>query len=841
MPQWFEKRLRKKELEENSFYISDIHNTAGHPRFLICLMRGILVFLASYATIIGVMDAFSLPFNRPAVIAFLFFISMTVALLYFRKILFYSGYILILIIFVRQLIYYYLYANSGYQAIVNVIYEQYSDYFKLSTLRQAQEFYTSRYETVTIALFFIGTFLALLLNVTISGYMNTPETVLITFPFLEIAFYIDKKPPLHCMLLLFSVYLCVAIQQASRNFRMQVKGKHTKEYLKLKRPKQTTYLYQGNATGILYSLILSLVLIFGIGLCASPIYYAEKAPSKPNALRTEADNLIKIYLQNGVGGLFDRYEAKGGLSSGRLGGVSSVRPDFQTDVVVTFAPYTYETIYLKGFTGSYYHQNQWLGNTYNFSADGSMELSLASEDIFKYDQTYSPDTGAQGKMLIENVDLFDNEVLAPYYSYPGQTSFPLMSTMEIMYDPYQPMSFPSSQVDLPEEYRDYIYNECLEVPEHLQSYLLSYCHEAGFNAPFADSSFREAPDYVGSEEEMDLINEQRRILAFEVYSHFIKNYDYTMSPGASPVNDDFVQYFLSTQKRGYCVHFASSAVMLLRTMGVPCRYAEGYCLPPTLVAEGQPVAGESVSDWYTGPTTLQEQGIIEVDVNDSYAHAWIEIYMEGYGFIPFEVTPADMDDDMGIPDIAGLFSGLFDIDFNMAELPDANPDDNITQPQEALSGLFPSISSKAVLIPFAIFAGAFLLIYFSVRITILILRQKRRQKWLAQGNYKELIYQDYTLLTETLFHRMLRSKHYRKHSALSKKNILPDDLCKLMLQLYEEIQPEEAARDSYRKSLENFRIYSLKGMYSATGLTAEEYASYTESYLEVKKLCKLIK
>ena len=197
MPQWFEKRLRKKELEENSFYISDIHNTAGHPRFLICLMRGILVFLASYATIIGVMDAFSLPFNRPAVIAFLFFISMTVALLYFRKILFYSGYILILIIFVRQLIYYYLYANSGYQAIVNVIYEQYSDYFKLSTLRQAQEFYTSRYETVTIALFFIGTFLALLLNVTISGYMNTPETVLITFPFLEIAFYIDKKPPLH--------------------------------------------------------------------------------------------------------------------------------------------------------------------------------------------------------------------------------------------------------------------------------------------------------------------------------------------------------------------------------------------------------------------------------------------------------------------------------------------------------------------------------------------------------------------------------------------------------------------------------------------------------------------
>ena len=74
MPYWLEQIFRKKELAQSSVYVGDITSNDHQPRILICLFRGLLVFMASYATIIGVLDCFELPFNRPIVIGFLFII-----------------------------------------------------------------------------------------------------------------------------------------------------------------------------------------------------------------------------------------------------------------------------------------------------------------------------------------------------------------------------------------------------------------------------------------------------------------------------------------------------------------------------------------------------------------------------------------------------------------------------------------------------------------------------------------------------------------------------------------------------------------------------------------------
>ena len=37
-----------------------------------------------------------------------------------------------------------------------------------------------------------------------------------------------------------------------------------------------------------------------------------------------------------------------------------------------------------------------------------------------------------------------------------------------------------------------------------------------------------------------------------------------------------MEYFLTENKKGYCMHFASAGVLLLRAAGVPARYVEGY-------------------------------------------------------------------------------------------------------------------------------------------------------------------------------------------------------------------------------------------------------------------------
>lgn len=79
--------------------------------------------------------------------------------------------------------------------------------------------------------------------------------------------------------------------------------------------------------------------------------------------------------------------------------------------------------------------------------------------------------------------------------------------------------------------------------------------------------------------------------------------------------NDFATYVLEVSKRGYDVHYASCAVLMLRYFGVPSRYVEGYCL------------GKTVSPY--GAVTLTEEN----------AHAWAEYYIEGVGWIPFEATP----------------------------------------------------------------------------------------------------------------------------------------------------------------------------------------------------------
>ena len=88
---------------------------------------------------------------------------------------------------------------------------------------------------------------------------------------------------------------------------------------------------------------------------------------------------------------------------------------------------------------------------------------------------------------------------------------------------------------------------------------------------------------------------------------------------------DFLQYTLERSGHGYSVHYATAAVLMLRYMGVPARYVEGYYL-----------SAEDATRYKAGETiTLTEEN----------AHAWAEYYVSGVGFVPFEVTPGYIDDE----------------------------------------------------------------------------------------------------------------------------------------------------------------------------------------------------
>lgn len=97
---------------------------------------------------------------------------------------------------------------------------------------------------------------------------------------------------------------------------------------------------------------------------------------------------------------------------------------------------------------------------------------------------------------------------------------------------------------------------------------------------------------------------------------------YSLTPGRMPLNGaDVAEYFLFEGHSGYCVHFATAATLMYRLYGVPARYVSGYAASP--------------DDF-----TQQKDGSWRAVLTDEAAHAWTEIFLMGYGWMPVEVTPS---------------------------------------------------------------------------------------------------------------------------------------------------------------------------------------------------------
>ena len=93
---------------------------------------------------------------------------------------------------------------------------------------------------------------------------------------------------------------------------------------------------------------------------------------------------------------------------------------------------------------------------------------------------------------------------------------------------------------------------------------------------------------------------------------------YTPVPDNYPAEEDPVTYFLTQSRHGNAMLFAATAVEALRAHGIPARYAEGYY-----------ISEQSLAD--------SENGTVIVLGED--AHAWAEVYFDGIGWLPVDVTP----------------------------------------------------------------------------------------------------------------------------------------------------------------------------------------------------------
>ncbi|WP_172807337.1 transglutaminase TgpA family protein [Endozoicomonas ascidiicola] len=112
------------------------------------------------------------------------------------------------------------------------------------------------------------------------------------------------------------------------------------------------------------------------------------------------------------------------------------------------------------------------------------------------------------------------------------------------------------------------------------------------------------------ESEGDPLVMGRSILKFFNQSTFY----YTLSPPL--MGRDEVDDFMFRYQKGFCEHYASSFVFMMRSVGVPARIVTGY----------------------QGGDLLPEDNVIRVLQRD--AHAWAEIWVDGEGWIRFDPTTA---------------------------------------------------------------------------------------------------------------------------------------------------------------------------------------------------------
>lgn len=114
------------------------------------------------------------------------------------------------------------------------------------------------------------------------------------------------------------------------------------------------------------------------------------------------------------------------------------------------------------------------------------------------------------------------------------------------------------------------------------------------------------------------INDLDTVTAF-IVCLLQENTTYTRTPGYMPWQEDATESFLFRQKKGYCVHYASAAALLYRMYNIPCRYATGYVVYP--------------QDFQ------KEKESYQATIPENRSHAWIELYLDAWGWVPVDMTP----------------------------------------------------------------------------------------------------------------------------------------------------------------------------------------------------------
>ena len=245
----------------------------------------------------------------------------------------------------------------------------------------------------------------------------------------------------------------------------------------------------------------------------------------------------------------------------------------------------------------------------NYTGNGWTAANEFTDRIDGYSLNYLPSLLCYGKINAQNASIknLGNEYVLPYFAILGggtcasQTSDvryrgEAPSDYTVSYFPYEKVSAKLSSLNaasgsyaaIEARYRKFVYANYLQIPDSTKVFLSKIIAEQGFRKDDANIIDKVA-SYIQTSAEYNLdfneeLNRQK----------------------------DVVVAFLADYKEGICQHYASAGTMMFRALGIPARYVGGY-----------------VSD-------VEKEK--EKTITTKQAHAWVEVYLDGIGWFPVEVT-----------------------------------------------------------------------------------------------------------------------------------------------------------------------------------------------------------
>lgn len=283
------------------------------------------------------------------------------------------------------------------------------------------------------------------------------------------------------------------------------------------------------------------------------------------------------------------------------------------------------TLYLKGFVGSSLSGNVWKETDRNAYVENGYQGLLGyiekSGLPFMQFARYSALCGDVNtyKVSVKNVNANSKYTYAPYtavsasataayydlqlrggvfasrdYSFTvfdGDRSCERITQAQWIEESAVRTDTMQAYLQVEKEYRAFVYDTYTDIPER----------------------FREAIRSAVGEVDTKSVNTATQLIR----AYFLDAYVYSKSP--DPIDGEFVNDFFGGEiSNANASYFATAATYIFRMFGLPARYVEGYLV--------------HADDVETGLDHTFR-------VTDKSAHAWTEVYFDGIGWLPIEVTP----------------------------------------------------------------------------------------------------------------------------------------------------------------------------------------------------------